>query len=182
LEYPVEQIDARLVEAQLEEHRSGIWVLSGQVEPPGIAKPITPRHAERILNHLGAMADYLLLDLGVGLSETNRHILANCDSVLVTTEPHRVALILAQALLEEMTLALNVPRHRISVVLINKAPSASTFTKEAIEGLLQHDLGGVVTPAPELAFQAAERGDPMVLTQPTTLVAQQIRTITESLV
>ncbi len=182
LEKPVEHIEEMMVEAQLEEHRSGVQVLSGQVEPPGVATPVPPHHAEVILQHLGSMADYLLLDLGVGLGETNRLILPRCDRVVVTTEPHRVALTLAQALLSEMTLSLNLPRHRINVVLINKAPSASTFTRDTIEGLLQHDLAGVVTPAPELAFQATEQGAPMVLAQPNSLVAQQLRDITEHLV
>ena len=182
LDRPVEQIDTRIVEAQLEEHRSGVWVLSGQLEPPGVATPISPSHAESIVQRLGAMSDYLLLDLGMGLGETNRHILPSCNHIVVTTEPHRVALTLAQTLLDEMTSLLNLPRHRISVVLISKAPSASTFTKETIEGLLQHDLGGVITPAPELAFQAAEQGRPMVSSQPTSLVAQQLRNIMERLV
>jgi pilus assembly protein CpaE len=181
LDQPVEQIEARLVEAQLEEHKTGVRVLGGQIEPFGVAMPLPPSHAEVIVQHLGAMADYLLLDLGVGLRETNRHILPTCNHIVVTTEPHRVALTLAQALLDEMTTSLSFPRHRISVVLINKAPSASTFTREAIEGLLQHDLAGVVTPAPELAFQAAETGHPMIVAQPTTLVAQQLRQIAEHL-
>jgi CheY-like chemotaxis protein len=181
LEEPAECIEKMIVEAQLEEHRTGVQVLSGQPEPPGAATLISPSHAEVILQHLGSMADYLLLDLGVGLGETNRLILPSCSRIVVTTEPHRVALTLAQALLSEMTLSLNIPRHRISVVLINKAPSASTFTKDTIEGLLQHDLAGVVTPAPELAFQAAEQGTPMVLAQPSSLVAQQLRNIAEYL-
>lgn len=181
LDRPVEQLEPRLVEAQLEEHRTGVRVLGGQVEPFGVAMPLPSSHVEVILQHLGAMADYLLLDLGVGLRETNRYILSICDHIVVTTEPHRVSLTLAQALLDEMTTSLSIPRHRVSTVLINKAPSASTFTKEAIEGLLQHDLAGVVTPAPELAFQAAETGNPMVVAQPVTLVAQQFRQIAEHL-
>jgi DNA-binding response OmpR family regulator len=181
LERPVEQIEARLVEAQLEEHKTGVRVLGGQIEPIGVAMPLLPSHTEVIIQNLGAMADYLLLDLGVGLREVNRRVLPTCDHVVVTTEPHRVALTLAQALLDEMTVSLSFPRHRISVVLINRAPSASTFTREAIEGLLQHDLAGVVTPAPELAFQAAETGNPMVAAQPATLVAQQLRQIAERL-
>lgn len=181
LDQPVEQIEARLVEAQLEEHKTGVRVLGGQIEPFGVAMSLLPSHAEVIVQHLGAMADYLLLDLGVGLGETNRHILPTCNHIVVTTEPHRVALTLAQALLDEMTTSLSFPRHRISVVLINRAPSASTFTREAVEGLLQHDLAGVVTPAPELAFQAAETGHPMIVAQPTTLVAQQLRQIAEHL-
>jgi pilus assembly protein CpaE len=182
LERPADQIGPRAVEAQLEEHKSGVRVLWGEAEPIGVATPLLPDHAEAIIQHLGAMADYLLLDLGVGLGETNRRILPNCEHIVVAIEPHRAALRLAQALLDEMTSALTLPRYKISVVLINKAPSASTFTKEAMEGLLQHDLAGVVTPAPELAFQAAESGSPMVSAQPTSLVAQQLRNIAEYLV
>lgn len=181
LEQPAEQIGARAVEAQLEEHKSGVRVLWGELEPVGVATPLLPDQAETIVQHLGAMADYLLLDLGVGLTETNRHILPICWHVVVAVEPHRVALMLAQALLDQMTSGLTLPRHKISVVLVNKAPSASTFTKDAIEGLLQHDLAGVVTPAPELAFQAAESGNPMVAAQPTSLVAQQLRSVAEYL-
>jgi len=179
LQHSVEEIDARLVEAQLEEHRSGVWVLSGSSDPPGIAPVVTSRYAERIIHHLGAMADYLLIDLGVGLSEKNRFILSKCDRVVVATEPQRVALVLAGALLEAMDTTLGIPRHRISIVPVNKAPSAFTMTKDAIEGLLQHDVAGVVTPAPEMAFQSAERGIPMVMAQPMSLVAQQIRAIME---
>lgn len=181
LEEPIGRIEARMVEAQLEEHRAGVQVLSGQVEPAGVATLVSPAHAEVVLRHLGAMADYLLLDLGVGLGETNRTVLPRCHHVVVTIEPQRVALTLAQSLLGEMTTSLGFPPHRISVVLINKSPSAATLTKEMIEGLLQHDLAGVVTPAPELAFQATERGVPMVMAQPDSLVARQFRTITEYL-
>ncbi len=181
LDQPVEHIEASMVEAQLEEHRTGVRVLSGQLEPPGVATPVSPAHAEIVVRHLGAMADYLLLDLGVGLGEANRCILPSCDQVIVAIEPHRIALTLAQSLLGEMTTSLNLARHRICMVLIKKAPSATTFTKGTIEGLLQHDLASVVTPAPELAFQAAEQGTPMVMLHPNSLVAQQFQAIAEYL-
>jgi len=181
LDRPVEEVDARFVEAQLDEHRSGVRVLSGQIEPRGVAMSIPPAHAELIVQRLGAVADYLLLDLGVGLDEVNRCVLPSCAQVVVAIEPNRVAVALAQALLSEMALSLNLPAHRISVVLINKAPSATTFTKDGIEDLLQRDLVAVVPPAPELAFQAAENGNPMVTLQPQSLVAQQFRAIADHL-
>jgi CheY-like chemotaxis protein len=182
LNEPVDCIESRMVEAQLEEHRSGVLVLSGQIEPPGVAVSVSPAHAEAVVRHLGAMADYLLLDLGVGLGEVNRRLLPSCYHIAVTIEPQRASLTLAQALLAEMTGPLSIARHRISLILVNKTPSAASFTKETIEGLLQHDLVGVVTPAPEMAFQSAERGIPMVMLQPTSLVAQQLRRIAEYLV
>ena len=181
LDRPVEEVDARFVEAQLDEHPSGVRVLSGQIEPRGVAMSIPPDHAELIVQRLRAVADYLLLDLGVGLDEVNRHVLPGCAQVVVAIEPNRVAVALAQALLSEMAQSLNLPAHRISVVLIDKAPSATTFTKDGIEDLLQRDLVAVVPPAPELAFQAAENGNPMVTLQPQSLVAQQIRAIADHL-
>jgi pilus assembly protein CpaE len=181
LDQPAERLSKMAVEAHLEEHRSGVRILGGQLEPPGVAKPISPDHAEAIVHHLGAMADYLLLDLGIGLGEANRCILPLCEQVVVTIEPHRVALTLAQALLDEMVLSLNLARHRIDLVLINKTPSAAAFTKDAIEGLLQHDLVTTIPQAPELAFQAAEQGTPMIIMQPNSLVAHQFRTVAEYL-
>ena len=181
LDQQVDGIEERMVEAQLEEHKSGVQVLGGQIEPPGVAIPVSPAHAETIVQHLGNLADYLLLDLGVGLDATNRRILPVCNHVIVTIEPHRVALTLAQALLDEMTLALNLPEHKISLVLINKSHSASTYTKDAIEGLLQHELVATVVPAPELAFQSAEQGIPMGMLQPDSLVVRQFQTIAEHL-
>jgi MinD-like ATPase involved in chromosome partitioning or flagellar assembly len=74
-----------------------------------------------------------------------------------------------------------VARHRISVVMISRTPAAATFSKDVVEDLLQHDIVGVVPPAPELAFQAVEEGIPMVTMQPNSLVAQQFRTIAEHL-
>ncbi len=182
LEQPLERIDVKAVEAQLEEHRSGVLVLGGQVEPPGVAAALSPAHAQTIIRQLGTFADYLLLDLGVGLDDTNRRLLPDCQYIVMAVEPQRVSLTLGQALLDALSSSLNLPRHRIKLVLINKAPSATTFTKEAIEGLLQHELVGVIPPAPELAFQSAEQGMPMVVIQPTSLVAHQIRTVAEYLV
>jgi len=181
LNKPVKQIKDRMVEAQLEEHATGLLILTGQIEPPGTATPVLPAHAEAIVRYLGATADYLLLDLGVGLDETTCHILPSCDHIFVTVEPQRTSLSLAQALLSEMTQSLNLTTHRISVVLINRTPTTTTFTKDTIEELLQHNLAGVVTPAPELAFESLERGIPMVMMQPESLVSQQFHAIAERL-
>jgi MinD-like ATPase involved in chromosome partitioning or flagellar assembly len=137
--------------------------------------------ADAIIRHLAAVSDYLLLDLGVGLDEANRHSLSMCHHIVVTVEPQRVALTLAQSLLGELTGTLNLPSHRISVVVVNKAAAGATFTKDTLKELLQHEICGIVTPAPELALQSAERGIPMILMQPDSLVARQFRSIAEYL-
>lgn len=181
MEQSVEHIESKAIQAQLEEHPTGVLVLGGQIEPLGAATSVSPAHAEIIVQHLGGMTDYLLLDLGVGLGEANRRVLPSCHCAVVAIEPNRVSLMLAQALLNQIVESLNIADHRVITVLINKAPSAASFTKEKVEGLLQHKLVGVVTPAPELAFQSSERGIPIVMMQPDSLVALQFRTIAEYL-
>jgi MinD-like ATPase involved in chromosome partitioning or flagellar assembly len=99
----------------------------------------------------------------------------------VCIEPQRTSLTLAEALLNEISTRLSLPHYKVSLVLVNKAPSAASFTKQTIEGLLKRELSGVITPAPELAFQSVEQGTPMVLLQPSSLATQQIQTIANHL-
>jgi MinD-like ATPase involved in chromosome partitioning or flagellar assembly len=182
LNQPVRSIQPEMIEAHLEEYKTGLRVLSGQIEPPGAAVTMSPTHAEVILRDLGSAADYVLLDLGMGLDEANRYLLPMCHHIIVTAEPQRVTLALAKALLDEMNRSLNIPTYKIGVVMINKAPSGATFTRDTIKGMLKHELVAIITPAPELAYQASERGVPMVVMQPESLVARQFRSVAEFLV
>jgi len=175
------RIDQRLVEAQLEEHTTGLLVLSGETQPPGVAIPLFPDQAEAIIDHLRELSDYLLLDLGVGLTDTNQQALLMCDSVVVVVEPQREAMQLALALLHGMDETVKIPAHRMDIVLVKKAASASTYTQSKIEEELGFDLVGVITPAPELAFQSAERGIPMAMMQSNNLASQQYKRIAERL-
>jgi len=90
------------------------------VAPSSLPAPpdaISVAQADAIIRHLAAVSDYLLLDLGVGLDEANRHSLSLCYHIVVTVEPQRVALTLAQSLLGELTGTLNLPSHKISVAV-----------------------------------------------------------------
>jgi len=176
-----DEIQAATVEALLEEHRSGVRVLSGPIEPIGAAVTISPDQAETIVGHLAMMTDYLLLDLGVGVAEVNQRVIHECDHVVVVTEPQRIALTLTQALLGELTTLLKLPRSKISIALIKKAPAARTLSIEIIEGLLQQPLAVAIPPAPELAFQSAETGVAMVTIQPESLAAHQFRALADHL-
>ncbi len=182
LEKPIGQIEAAFIEAQLDEHQSGLLVLSSRTEPLGIMEPVSPDHAGLIVRHLGAMSSYLFLDLGVGLGDVNRHVLPRCRHVVVTLEPDNVALTLADKLLGQMNQALNIPRHKISLIMIKRNRSATSFTKETIEEELKHNLIGMIPPAPELAFQSASQQSPMVKMHLDSLVVRQYKAFVEKLI
>jgi CheY-like chemotaxis protein/MinD-like ATPase involved in chromosome partitioning or flagellar assembly len=175
-------LDQAAVTAQLQDYRGSIKVLSGLVEPPGVVTPLSRAHAEAIFQYLGALADYLVFDLGTGLTDGNKYLLSVCHYIVVTIEPQRMALNLAQVLLNEMSRSLEIPAQKIGLVMVNKAPSGATYTRDNISELLQHNLIAIVTPAPELVFQAGERAIPLVTMQPDSLAARQFRMVAEHLV
>lgn len=174
-------LSADAVLAHADRHASGFLVLGGLPEPSGTVPPLLPAQAEAIVRSLEEAVDFVLVDMGTGLDETNRTLLRRLRYVLIVTEPQRISLLLTQALLAMLD-NLEVGRHRIGIVLMNRAPTSATPSKEAVENFLQRQILCVIPPAPELAFQAAERGTPMVMMQPESLVAAQFRQLAEHLV
>jgi len=179
LRRPVESIDQSLVDSQLMLHKSGILLLCGQIEPPGVALPLQRAHAQAVLEQLVAHADYVLLDLGVGLEETNRFLISQCDSVVMGVNPSQAAVAMGASLLTAMAKSTSFASYRLNTVLVNRTPSASSYSKEGVEAILQTDLVGIVPPAAELAFRAVAQGVPMVIMQPTSVYALQVRAIAE---
>jgi pilus assembly protein CpaE len=182
LDRPMAAIDADLVEAQIEQHSTGLLVLAGQREPVGVAKQISPGECEIIARHLGAIADYVLLDLGVGLDAVNRRILPRCAHIVVTIGPNPITLTLAESLLEEITESLDIPPDKISLAMVSRSRSSASFTRDAIEERLGHSLRGLIPPAPELAFQSASQAKPIVMTYADSFVVQQYRRFAEKLI
>jgi len=181
LRHPVESVDASLVDVQLQLHRCGVRVLCGQIDPPGVALPVSPAHAEAILGFLMAETDHLLLDLGSGLDETNRLLLSKCDHVVIGADPDRIATAMGASLLAAFAKSPDVASDHVRTVLVHRARSASSLGKEEAEKILQGDILGVVPAAAELAFRAEAEGMPMVALQPTSVYALQIGSLARQL-
>ncbi|MFN3763791.1 MAG: response regulator, partial [Anaerolineae bacterium] len=143
--------DAILTHA--DRHVSGVLVLGGLPEPRGTVQSFTPAHAEAMIRSLVGEVDYVLVDMGTGLDAVNQALLRVLDSVMIVVEPHRIGLLLTQALLAALD-ALEVGRHRQRVILVNRAPASTTPSKDMVEDFLQREIVVVIPPAPELAFQS----------------------------
>ena len=182
LDRPIGDLDGRFIEAQLSQHRSGLLVLDSQSRPLGKRLSVPPDHAEVLVRFLAGLAQYVLLDIGVGLDEANQRVLTHCGHVIVTIEPENVALTLAQELLSEMNDTLSIPQQTVMLAIIKKSRSAPYFSNPQIEERLNRSILGTIPPAPELAFQAARAHEPMVLLQQDSLVVRQFREFARALV
>ena len=74
-----------------------------------------------------------------------------------------------------------IGRGRTSVVLLSRSQSTLQVPWQEAEQILSHEMLAIISPAPELAFQASEAGFPIVLFQPTSIVATQMNKLSEEL-
>jgi Flp pilus assembly CpaE family ATPase len=99
--------------------------------------------------------------------------------LIITVEPNRVSLMMGRELLNEI--------HQIggagatNVVIINRSPSSLQVPWQEAEHILEHEMTAIISPAPELAFQASENGVPIVLMQPEATVTSQYAKMVEEL-
>ena len=92
-------------------------------------------------------------------------------SNLYHTAPHAL---LARDLVE--TLQVEGTRgSNVGLVMVNRTRTASTYTRTEIEQQVGRELFALITPAPEIAFLANKQGKPILLSQPGTAIASQIK-------
>ena len=61
----------------------------------------------------------------------------------------------------------------LTLVLINRIRSDIQLSWTQVQEALGIPITSIITPAPELAYQACTRSTPMILAQPDGIVAQQ---------
>jgi len=173
-------LNPETIQAQMERHATGLAVLAGAPSPAGLTDPVPPVYVGGIVRHLGTVTDFVLVDMGADLGEANQALLKILNYLVLVVEPNRIALTLAQAMLASLEQQ-GLSRHRIGIVILHHTHSAVTLGKEAVENFLQQEVKAMISPAPELAFQAAEQGMPMLMVQPQSVAAMQFRQLAEFL-
>ena len=150
------------------------------VRPKEAQINVNPDTAATILKNLRSMARNVVIDLGPGLSRLSMRVVKDVDQVAPVVEPHRPALNMAREILKELEGG-GIGRTRTNVILVNRAQSTLQVPWQEAEQILNHEMLAIISPAAELAFQAAEAGFPMVLFQPTSIVATQMNKVAEEL-
>jgi DNA-binding response OmpR family regulator len=181
LSRPSSEITARAVENELVTHSSGLHLLLSSTRTKESMLNVAPEGGAMIVRHLRASNHNVLLDLGPGLNRFSAQLLQDLDQLVLTVEPNRVCLTLAHSILNEIEQS-GLASTRVKVVLINRTQSSLQIPWQEAEQILNHEMTAIISPAPELAFQAAEAGFPMLLFQPNSIVANQYSKLAEEMV
>ena len=174
------ELTTRVIESELEPHSTGVHLLMAAPSPDPQEADFSPEAAESLARNLAAMMDYVLLDLGDGLSPENEQLTAISEQVVICLEPQQVAIALAQQMLQELQ-ELGLGPLRTNVVLINRVPSGLQAAWQSVQQALQKDILAIISPGPELAYQAVEKQIPIIRFQPGSIPGGQFRKLGEDL-
>lgn len=182
LNQPTAQITPDNVEKKLVTHKSGIQVMlsSYDFKDTQLVHKASPQ-AEALVLSLAAVGDYLVVDLGAGLNEMSARVIPKCDRVILIVDPIKITLQMAQALLDNLE-NIGVSRNQVAPVMVNRVQFGMQLTRQQIEDKLGDYLWAVVTPVPEMAYQATESGTPMVLIRPKSQTTQQFNQLAKAFV
>ncbi len=164
------------VNGQLQKHTSGLYFLPSTSQPAGIAAPLSKEFVRSLLQIVLADYDYVILDLPPALTPPVSEALRKAEYIILTLEPNKVALQLATLLMENLE-KMNIGKYKIAPVTIHRAHTVGSISRELLEEQLDADLLANIPPAPDMAYKSWDSACPMVLLQPQSIVAQQVRLI-----
>jgi Flp pilus assembly CpaE family ATPase len=181
LELNPQQLSLESINKHLVMHHSSLRVLLSSVYPAPIDAALTPEFSDLLIQALGAEDALLLLDLGHEINDVNRKLLNKVDRIVLIVEPERLSLLRGNQMVIELK-RMGVSPRAIGGVLVNRLAAHNPISYQKTQDTLGAALLAVIPPAPELALEAIETTTPMVMLQPTSLLAEQFKTLARMLI
>ena len=100
--------------------------------------------------------------------------------MVVVVEPVPSTVVQTKALLKNLN-EQDFSRDKVFVVLVNRARLEISLPNTKVAHELGVELGGVIMPAPEIAYQAGLRYDAIVTHQPDSIPSRQYMKLAETL-
>lgn len=170
---PIPDIRGPLVMQHLLQHTTGARLLASSADPKEAHTKYPLEAAVATVKALKGLSTHVMCDLGTGYTEMTAKLLNSLDKLVVLVEPIPVAMNAAEQLLG--ALRTDFTDKPIHLVVVNRSPLARyTITWTDVEARLGQSVAGMVSAAPEVAYQALETGQPIVVLQPNAVVSNQL--------
>ncbi len=168
-------INRESVEAALTtHHRSGLRLLA--MADSGIE----PVRSTTILQHVLAMGEVCVVDLGCEFGVARRAIMHSADTCVLVVDSEQQALIQAKRVLQSLS-TVHLKPGALKLIGINRLGTPVDIAHKMLRAALDHDLTALIGPASEALLEALDRGQPLVLSEPDHPVAIQMRDLAHAL-
>jgi len=178
LERTPSSIDAGVIELELLPHASGIRFLLSSPFPRDASYCNAADSFEAVTLGLAYLAPYVVLDLGISLTEVNEKVLQYCDQVIIVLEPIVHTLIQSKTLFEDLVTK-GIAGDRIEAVLVNRLRLGIQLSFGQVKQVYEGEITGIFTAVPDLAYQASNKNQPIIILQPDGVTAQQFSNLAD---
>jgi DNA-binding response OmpR family regulator len=132
-----------------------------------------------ILNHAATLCDVCVLDLGWGITQVTRLVAQRCKIFVIVLDSDRITLSQASRLLQLLKESY-VPPEAIKLVWIDRQALPIESGLTSISAALGRAPDVTIEAAAAALYDALDKGQPLVLSQPEHPVAVQMREMAES--
>ena len=179
LEMDSEQVDDRRVNSCLLSYKAGLRILASPQEPSQYPD-MSSAHAQRILDSVRSLAEYVLLDLPAHPCPARRMALSQSDLAVLVLEPEPIALTCARMTLAQLA-GLGIGSELVRVLIVNRSQMAMPMSADEVRASLSIDPMGVIPPAPDTCAYAQKQHTPLVVTHPHGLAAAALKELAQRL-
>lgn len=169
LDLKAERIGEQKLAEVLWQGPEGSRILFGP-RPQETFKEIQPDQAAAIVNGLGKMADYVVLDLPSQSSAATQAVLRLCHSVAVVTECEPASVMCGAAMIEQFV-GWGVSRDLVTAIVVNRTVFPISMGAAEVRSRLGCELLGIVPAAALELLHAFECGMALVQSQPENAAA-----------
>jgi pilus assembly protein CpaE len=155
------------------DHHGGFTLLPGTLKAAD-AELVTPDLVSRAVDWLQNTFNYVVFDLGVGLSEVTLRVFERAHQVVLVVTPELTNLKDSAEILETFTNVLEIPTGHVMVLLNHPRPATQVKTADIERALDRAISCEMLFDGPRFDL-AAVRGDILRLTEPTGRTARAIR-------
>jgi DNA-binding response OmpR family regulator len=173
LQMQPDAITADAVKNELIFHRSGVRLLlaSHQIKDTSLTKAVP--QIERVIQQLAYTHALILIDIGNNFFPGINKVLEKCNQALMVVDPNPITIAHTKSLLQDLSPMDFGKAKQVTLVLVNRQRTDLQLSRSEIQEQLAATIDLVISPAPELAYQAVLRHTPLVVMQPEGLIAQQ---------
>jgi len=182
LRMPATEISAISVENELTRMPYGVRLLMASPRTKDTELMQASDQLETVVENLSLLANLVLLDIGTNFSPGFDAILNQCNELILVTEPFPASVQRTRLLIDDLN-AKGFGRGKLlTLVSVNRIRADVQLSIIQIQEMLGIPVTQIFPPAPEMAFQAANRSIPLIQVQIGGVISQQFSNLAEKIV
>jgi pilus assembly protein CpaE len=181
LNIPAKEITRDVIKEKISKHKSGLRILCASSQPREASLQDNAQHFLAILSKMTFMAQYVIVDLGCGLTSLNQKLIPSFDEILVVTEPFTNPLTHTRSLINDLD-ALGADKSKVRLAVNYRLRSEAQLSAPQVQEKIQYPIEVTFTPAPELLLQAVRLQTTAFLAQTESLTNQQYTSLANKII